>query len=332
VKGVDVRVTRREPVRPRRRATGTGSLVLAVVLLSAAACAPPVAAQSPTHQAIRDEVARFVAAVNRGDATELAALYTSDPTVSTFGDGQIHRGRRAVVEVLRSAVPPDVRVWMRVDSLEVVELGPGAALATLRYRWGSDAWPAQAGAMTIVYVRTAAGWRVVHDHTSTLPDAPAAPPDGEPAADDRGPLAPVRPTTPCVVTRIVDGDTLECDPGARVRLIGIDTPERSQPPFGGQATAALARLAPVGGTVELELDVEPRDRYGRLLAYVWVADTLVNWRLVRDGWALLLTYPPNVQYVEWFTRAQQRAREEQRGLWSSGGFDCPPVEHRRRRC
>jgi micrococcal nuclease len=55
---------------------------------------------------------------------------------------------------------------------------------------------------------------------------------------------------------------------------------------------------------------------------------MVNWRMMRDGWAVTLTYPPNVQYVEEFAAAQQLAREEGRGLWSSGGFDCLPADHR----
>jgi len=112
----------------------------------------------------------------------------------------------------------------------------------------------------------------------------------------------------------------------------MDTPELSQSPFGVQAGSALAAFIPRGSDVQLEQDVEARDRYGRLLAYVWLDGTLVNWRMVREGWAVLLTYPPNVQYVEWLTDAEHRAREEGRGLWAAGGFDCRPVDRRRGRC
>ncbi len=149
---------------------------------------------------------------------------------------------------------------------------------------------------------------------------------------DSGPPAPIRETRRCVVDRIVDGDTIECDTVGRVRLIGIDTPELSQEPYGRLAKEALAALAPAGSIVELEPDVEERDRGGRLLAYVWADGVLVNWLLVRQGWALVLTYAPNVQFVDWFTAAQRDAREEQLGLWAVGGFDCPPVDHRRGRC
>jgi micrococcal nuclease len=149
------------------------------------------------------------------------------------------------------------------------------------------------------------------------------------------PLAPSRPiraTESCAVQRIVDGDTLVCQGGLRVRLIGIDTPELSQAPFGEQARGALARLAPVGSTVLLERDVELTDRYGRRLAYVWRDGLLVNWQMVSDGWAVLLTYPPNVQYVEPLQEAHRRARHDQAGLWAAGGFTCAPVDRRRRRC
>jgi micrococcal nuclease len=117
-----------------------------------------------------------------------------------------------------------------------------------------------------------------------------------------------------------------------VRLIGIDTPELSQSPFGAQATAAIAQLVPVGSTVQLEPDVELRDPYNRLLSYVWTDAGMVNWRMMRDGWAVTLTYPPNVQYVEAFAAAQQLARDEGLGLWSTGGFDCRPADHRRGVC
>jgi micrococcal nuclease len=149
---------------------------------------------------------------------------------------------------------------------------------------------------------------------------------------DSGPPEPIRETSGCTIQRIIDGDTIECAEVGRVRLIGMDTPELSQEPYGTLATEALAALAPVGSRVELERDVELRDQYGRTLAYVWADGLQVNWALVRQGWAVLLTYPPNVQYVDWYTEAQRRAREDGVGLWSLGGFDCPPVDRRRGRC
>ena len=149
---------------------------------------------------------------------------------------------------------------------------------------------------------------------------------------DTGPRVPVRQTTECVVTRIVDGDTVVCAGTGTVRLIGIDTPESNQPPFGAAATAGLASMLPVGTRARLERDVEARDQYDRALGYLWIGSTQVNWLMVRLGWAVMLTYPPNVQYVEHFRSSEQKARAERRGLWAIDGFACLPVERRRGRC
>jgi micrococcal nuclease len=159
----------------------------------------------------------------------------------------------------------------------------------------------------------------------------AVPPLGAVVADT-GPRAPVRATVVCVVTRIVDGDTIACEGVGTVRLIGIDTPESSQPPFGAAATAGLASMLPVGTRAQLERDVESQDQYGRALGYIWVGSSQINWLMVRLGWAVLLTYPPNVQYVEQFRAAEARARAEKRGLWAIDGFVCVPIERRRGRC
>ncbi len=147
-----------------------------------------------------------------------------------------------------------------------------------------------------------------------------------------GPTAPVRETNRCKIERIVDGDTVVCRGQGRVRLIGVDTPELSQEPYGRLAARALAKLVPVGIDVELEPDIERRDQHGRLLAYVWAEGRLVNWLLVRQGWAVVLTYPPNVQYVDEFTEAQEAARRDRAGLWAQDGLDCLPIEHRQGRC
>ncbi len=126
------------------------------------------------------------------------------------------------------------------------------------------------------------------------------------------------------VVRAIDGDTIEVerdDRRERVRYIGIDTPETDDPrtavrELAERASQANARLVE-GRRVRLEFDVERRDRYGRLLAYVWVGDTLANEWLLREGYARLFTYPPNVRYVERFRAAQRTAREEGRGLWGA---------------
>ncbi len=153
-----------------------------------------------------------------------------------------------------------------------------------------------------------------------------------PSPPSGGPPSPVREPKACTVTKIVDGDTLDCQPLGRVRLIGMDTPEAAQKPFGTMATEALAKLVPVGTEVLLEPDVDARDLYDRLLGYVWADGVLVNWAMVRQGFAVLLTYPPNVQYVDWLSAAQTAARGDSLGLWAVDGFACLPVEFRRGRC
>jgi micrococcal nuclease len=136
----------------------------------------------------------------------------------------------------------------------------------------------------------------------------------------------------CVVLRVADGDTFTCRDGRKVRLIGVDSPESQQQPYGAQARKALLALLPAGAAVRLESDVAPTDRYGRVLAYVWVGPTLVNEAMVHDGWAVLYTVPPNVKYVDRFTRAQNEARALGTGLWSQHGFECLPSDFRRKRC
>ena len=138
------------------------------------------------------------------------------------------------------------------------------------------------------------------------------------------------------VTKITDGDTLRVQMNGggeeKVRLIGIDTPEVHGPGglrecFGKEASAELARLAPVGSTVRLVIDAEPRDRYGRLLAYVYrVKDDLhVNLEMAKRGYAAPLTVPPNVAFADQFVQAAAAARDSGRGLWGACGDADQPL-------
>ena len=123
------------------------------------------------------------------------------------------------------------------------------------------------------------------------------------------------------VERVVDGDTFVLAGGERVRLIGIDTPETVHPnkpvePFGPEASGFTKKMLE-GRDVRLEFDVQERDRYGRLLAYVFLEDdTFVNAELIRLGYAVVSTIPPNVKHAERFLELQREARERERGLWS----------------
>lgn len=122
------------------------------------------------------------------------------------------------------------------------------------------------------------------------------------------------------VVKVIDGDTIKIETGEVVRLIGIDAPETVHPskPLAcfGEKSSAKAREILEGGLVRLEKDVSDRDKYGRLLRYVWKGEELVNEILVREGYATVSTYPPDVKYQYRFLEAQRLAREENRGLWA----------------
>lgn len=157
------------------------------------------------------------------------------------------------------------------------------------------------------------------------------------AAAALGSCAAARPSVPdpsaeCLVGRVVDGDTFYCRDGRKVRLLGIDSPERGQGAAGRLARQALERLMLVDRPVRLEGDVTATDRFGRVLAYAWVGATLVNEAMVRDGWAVRYTVPPDVKYADRIARAQKEARARRAGLWASGGFECLPSAYRRREC
>jgi micrococcal nuclease len=154
------------------------------------------------------------------------------------------------------------------------------------------------------------------DWGATPEAAAPAPPGGPTAAPPAG--------IDSAVTAHVDGDTLEVATGETIRLIGVDTPETKHPSkpvecYGPEASAYTADRFPVGTRVRLVHDVERSDRYGRTLAYVYRADDglFLNLALVRDGFAQVATYPPNVAHVEELVAAQREAREAGRGLWGA---------------
>ena len=133
-----------------------------------------------------------------------------------------------------------------------------------------------------------------------------------------------RDAVPAKVQRVSDGDTFVATVQGRrerVRVIGVDTPESVSPnqpdePFGEEASD-FAKHYLDGETVRLAGDAEPRDRYGRMLAYVWLDDgTFWNALLAAEGYAQQLTVPPNVTYERLFRRLVAEARREDRGLWA----------------
>ncbi len=143
------------------------------------------------------------------------------------------------------------------------------------------------------------------------------------------------------VVRVVDGDTAVFSVGGRqekTRFIGVDTPESTieHEPYGEEASAYTKRVLKPGRLVYLEHDAELRDRYGRLLAYVWLAaptnrsdaslrSKQFNAKLLLDGYAQQMTIQPNSRYADSYTLYVREARNADRGLWglpvagSSGG-------------
>lgn len=137
----------------------------------------------------------------------------------------------------------------------------------------------------------------------------------------------------CAIARVIDGDTVECDGGERVRLLLIDAPETGQAPYGPLARLALEALLPIGTAARIELDIQERDRYGRILAYLYLPDgRMANEELARLGYAVVSVYPPNVKHVERIRAAAVAAREGRQGLWATPAFECRPADHRAGRC
>lgn len=128
------------------------------------------------------------------------------------------------------------------------------------------------------------------------------------------------------VIRVVDGDTFYADDGSEkglnIRLIGVDAPESRNTGrkaigyFGLQSKDYLTKLLE-NQKVRLEYDVGKKDQYNRTLAYVYLQDgTFLNAELVKKGYAMVMTIPPNVKYAERFVKLQRRARKNNRGLWN----------------
>lgn len=127
------------------------------------------------------------------------------------------------------------------------------------------------------------------------------------------------------VKKVVDGDTFWIDDGSpkglKIRLIGVDAPEarnsgtKETAYFGREASVYLTSLI-AGKKVRLEYDVGHFDRYGRTLAYVYLENGIfVNAELVKNGYATVMTVPPNVKYADTFIKLERKARNKNKGLW-----------------
>ena len=126
------------------------------------------------------------------------------------------------------------------------------------------------------------------------------------------------------MAQVVDGDTIRLTDGTVIRYIGVDTPEvrrregtqwvSAPEPYGLEATEAN-RMLVADRTIRLEYDVETHDRYGRVLAYVYTDDGMVNAALIEQGYAAPMTIPPNVRHADMLRALGRAARAAKRGLW-----------------
>lgn len=119
------------------------------------------------------------------------------------------------------------------------------------------------------------------------------------------------------VTRVIDGDTVAISDGRIVRYIGMDSPERGNCFFEEAKSASEALVK--DKEVWFEKDVSEVDKYNRLLRYAFVGDVLINEELIRDGFAVVSTYPPDVKYKDKFLAAQEEARDNKKGVWGKEG-------------
>lgn len=145
-----------------------------------------------------------------------------------------------------------------------------------------------------------------------------------------GPLAACIPPGALIqtgtVTAVVDGDTVKATVDGRavtIRYIGMDTPEDTteKEKFGPEATQRNRELV-LNQAVVLARDVSETDRYGRLLRYVFVGSTFINYQMVREGWAEAILYPPDTACSTYFEQAETAARSEGLGMWV--GLPPPP--------
>ena len=127
------------------------------------------------------------------------------------------------------------------------------------------------------------------------------------------PLACREPSGISKVTQAIDGDTIAIEGGYHVRYIGIDAPEKGE--FHYLESEQANRKLVEGRMVRLEKDISEKDRYGRLLRYVYIDGTFVNAELVRQGYARAKAYPPDAKYQVYLEAIEKEARHMKRGIW-----------------
>lgn len=163
------------------------------------------------------------------------------------------------------------------------------------------------------------------DRADQPEEEPAPSPDSpEPEQEEEEPeSSPSNDRMTATVASITDGDTIKVNMNGReetIRFILVDTPETKHPrigvqPFGPEASAFTEQQLS-GKEVQIEPGIEERDRYGRLLAYIYVDGQMFNKRLLKEGLARVDVYPPNTKYLDEFQEIQSAAQQKQIGIWS----------------
>lgn len=132
------------------------------------------------------------------------------------------------------------------------------------------------------------------------------------------------PAAAVKVVLVYDGDTFLCADSQRVRLMGVDAPESYQP--GGDISRDVLEGTLLGRTVRLEPDRQDKDDFGRLLRYVWLNDTCVNFELVARGYACVRMFQDSLKYRDTLMVLERTAARTGRGLWSFNVFQPPTLE------
>jgi len=137
------------------------------------------------------------------------------------------------------------------------------------------------------------------------------------------------------VHQVHDGDTVTLRLNGKkykTRLIGIDAPEMGQKPWGRRAKQHLIKIMrQTNWTVTVETDEERLDKHGRLLAYIWTKKkTMINEKMLADGFAVTISIAPNVKYADKFSFAEQSAQKKKKGIWGPDGLKESPAKYKRK--
>jgi len=123
-----------------------------------------------------------------------------------------------------------------------------------------------------------------------------------------------QPGQQALVTQVVDGDTIVIEGGNRIRLLGINAPEKGEELYKQAKDFLESKI--LHKEVKLEKDVDDKDRYGRYLRYIWLNDTLVNAEVAKEGLAVAYFFDPNKKYQYIIAKSEQEAIEKHVGIWA----------------